>query len=234
MAFAGLTLITSCAPCRTARPPQIATQRPETATPTPGPAIEISSDVWDFGTLERGESATSQIMIANRGTDSLRISLHTSCECLTPSIDSLVVAPGASAPVSLTYLGYEIKDASAKTIYIDSNDPATGRLAFTVRGKIVAGRGPHLVALPSPLLLERAARDGAALSVVNRGGEDLVVADIICFGCVSDWTERVLKQGEEATLRIQTLPDWTGGRWIEIRSNDPVWPIKRVSIVEID
>jgi len=235
LALAGIVSVMSCVPGKATRPP--------------GPAIEISADVWDFGTLERGRSAASEIIVTNAGTDSLRVSLHTACDCLTASVDAPVIPPWGSSPISLVYLGDEVKDASSKTLYIDSNDSVRGRLTVTVRGKVVEGKGPHLVALPNPLPLKRApGADGdaagaggkpagfepATLAVANRGGEDLVISAVRCFGCTSDWTERILRRGEEGVLYVDALPEWAGKRWIEIESNDPVAPLKKVPIVKMD
>lgn len=254
LAATGLALVISCAPAKTTRPADQATRSQRETTRAEGPAIEISADRWDFGTLERGRSATSEITVANQGTDSLRVSLHTACDCLTASIGSPVVPPGGSSSIHLTYLGDEVNNASSKTLYIDSNDSVRGRLTVTVSGKIVEGRAAHLVALPNPLPLDRGKIPGAtgagsdtagaelgwigfeqaALSIANRGGEGLVIAEVRCFGCTSDWTERVLQRGEEAVLHIDASPGWTGKRWIEIQSNDPVSPLKKVSLVEMD
>lgn len=229
---------------------------PGKATRPAGPAIEISTYVWDFGTIERGQRTASEIKVTNAGDDSLRVRLHTACDCLTASIGSSVISPGGSSPISLIYMGDEVKDASSKTLYIDSNDPVRGRLTVNVTGRVTEGKGPHLVALPNPLPLvplkeaagagsdaAAAGLDGsiegpvfqeAMLSVINRGGGDLVIDQVRCFGCSSDWTEKTLRPGEEAALYIDALPDWPDKRWIEIQSSDPVTPLKKVPIVEMD
>jgi len=66
----------------------------------------------------------------------------------------------------------------------------------------------------------------------NRGKQELVIRDVRCFGCSGDWTQTVVGGGEEAVLQVELLPDWPDQRWIELDSNDPVSPLRKVSLVE--
>ena len=39
--------------------------------------------------------------------------------------------------------------------------------------------------------------------------------------------------GESSILHVESLPDWSGQRWLEIDSNDPIWPLKKIVLVEM-
>jgi hypothetical protein len=135
----------------------------------------------------------------------------------------------------LSYTGETIKDRATKTVFIDSDDKVSPRLTVTATGHVLPGDLPHMVALPDPLLFDKS--DSAdplrTLTVSNRGKQDLVIEEIRCFGCTNQWSQTTLPGGEDLELGIGLLPDWQGGRWIEIESNDPVWPMRKVVIVDL-
>ena len=207
----------------------IACAPPRTAPP-PGPAITLERELWDFGAIERGERVSTRIQLTNRGDDSLRVSLYTSCECLTAGIAREVIPPGGATLLSLSLLGDEVREVTSKTLFVDSNDPIRPRAAITARGRVTEGEGPHLVVTPNPLPVEPASQGRLVIS--NRGKQELVIRDVRCFGCSGDWTQTVVGAGEEAVLQVELLPDWPDQRWIELDSNDPVSPLRKVSLVE--
>ena len=238
-----LLIALSCAPAKTVK--------------RTGPAIALSAESWDFGTLKRGEKNAGEISVSNEGTDTLSVSLHPTCDCLEARMESDRLAPGESLPVYLTYLGDEIKDRTTKTLYVDSNDEVNSRIAVRVTGRVIKGDGPHLVVEPDPLLFdpEDPEYPEAGLELLNRGGRPLEIIDIRCFGCeVGYWEPTSLAapgkgsgNGSGSTpeeqmisepvyvmeLRVRKLGNWTGTRWIEIETSDPVNPVKKVSILEL-
>lgn len=209
---------------------------PRTAKEKAGPSLSIGTDAWSFGTIQRGETATRRVSIANVGLDTLRVSFYSTCDCLSAIPEWVTIPLGEKRTVDLSYMGDEIKDPVTKTIFMDSNDPENPRLAFKVRGTVTLGRAPHLVAIPDPLPLDPAAPayPQAELNLENRGEETLEIDEITCFGCINTWSQKVLAGGEEALLEVIPLPDWTDRRWLEIESNDPVQPLKKIAIVELD
>jgi hypothetical protein len=201
---------------------------PARPVPDRGPAIKVEREVWDFGTIERGDTARTTIRVANVGSDSLRLAASITCDCLTASWQETALPPGGSTEVALALVGYEIKDATSKTLFLDSNDQARPRVAITATGKVVRGRKPHLVATPNPLPVEKWQ---GTLRIENLGREDLVITDVRCFGSTGDWTRLTLPAGEDSVLEVEAVPDWPDGRWIEIDSNDPVLPLRKISLV---
>jgi len=201
-----------------------------------GPSLAVGAEEWSFGTVERGETAKGTISIGNTGSDTLSISLYSTCDCLATVPGEAVIPPGRKHSIELIYMGDEIKDPVTKTIFIDSNDPANPRVAFRVTGTVTPGRAPHLVAIPNPLALDPGdpAYPQAELTIRNRGEAALEIFEITCFGCTNAWSQNVLAGGEEAVVEIVPLPDWKDRRWLEIESNDPIQPLKKITIVELD
>lgn len=201
-----------------------------------GPSVEIESPVWEFGTIKRGETVTTEITVANSGTDTLSISLYSTCDCLIAETPAHRIAAGERTSVLLTYIGDEVRDRVTKTLYIDTNDTLNPRITIDVTGTILPGELPHMAVIPNPLPvgISAAGESAASLTLTNRGKLPLVIAQIRCFGCVNDWTCGEVRAGEKLTLRIDLLPDWHDKRWLEIESNDPVSPLRKVSIIELE
>jgi hypothetical protein len=208
----------------------------QTATQKTAPALAIETAVWEFGTIERGQTVTKTVPVANTGSDTLELELFSTCECLSASPQRLALSAGGKAVIELAYMGDEIKAPITKTVFIDSNDPDRPRLDFKVTGTITPGKAPHLAALPDPLPVDPSSPGypQAELKITNLGKEVLKIGDITCFGCVNSWSERAVASGEAVLLSVTPLPDWVGKRWLEIESNDPIHPLKKIAIVEFD
>lgn len=205
-------------------------------TETAGPVIVVDRLTWEFGTIKRGETATSEMAVANEGGDTLAISLYSTCDCLTATADVSRIGPGERSTLLLTYIGDEIKDRVTKTLYIDSNDTLNARIIVEVTGTILPGELPHMVVIPNPVAVEKSAPDGpvALLTVSNKGKQPLIIEAIRCFGCIDTWSGAELKGGEKSTFEIELLPGWHDKRWVEIESNDPVSPVRKVAVVELE
>ena len=201
-----------------------------------GPSIALDRVTWSVGILQRGETVSTTIIVKNQGSDTLTLSLYSTCDCLTADVDSRAIPPHTAVTLSLSYTGDEIKEKMTKTLFIDSNDPANPRIKVTVTGRVIEGEAPHLVVVPNPLLFSRSesAVPYRSLAVTNKGKDDLVIKDIRCFGCLTDWSRGILTAGEEVRLQVELLPDWDDRRWMEIESNDPVTPVRKISIIESD
>jgi hypothetical protein len=207
-----------------------------TASQAAGPAIAVEREIWEFGTIKRGETVTTRIGVTNEGIDTLAISLYSTCDCLTAVTDAARLGPGEGSSLSLTYIGDEIKDRVTKTLYIDSNDTLNPRITIQVTGTILAGDLPHMVVVPNPVAVQESAPEGpvALLTVSNKGKQALTIEAIRCFGCIHTWSGTELKGGEKSNFQIELLPGWHDKRWVEIESNDPVSPTRKVAIVELE
>jgi hypothetical protein len=217
-----IVLLVSCAP--------LPRQQPE------NPSLILETDMWEFGTLKRGETTETEIGITNGGGDTLRIAVHSTCDCLTAVVGTEMIPPGAGISILLSYMGDDVKSKVTKTVFIDTNDPVRPRAALTVTGSVLEGELPHLVVSPNPMSFEASSStDGAVpLELENRGRQVLRIDAIRCYGCSSLWNGLELVYGESVRIDIELMADWPDKRWIEIESNDPVRPLLKVAIVELD
>lgn len=201
-----------------------------------GPSIEVKPEAWRFPNTRRGETAETEIMVLNRGTDTLTIAIYSSCDCLSATAVSDTIPPGESTPVHVAYLAEGVAAYTAKTLFVDSNDPLRPRVAVGVAGTVLPSDLPYLVARPNPLPVQTQSQGEPAtfLTIKNYGEQDLHISDIRCYGCTGSWTARELVHSEEIHYPIELIPGWVGSRWIEIESNDPVTPLLKIAIVEMD
>lgn len=219
--LAVVVLLLSCAPASTHK--------------HEGQALTLDSEVWEFGTIKRGETVTREVTITNRGKDTLIFSIHSTCDCLVGITADEEITPGEETSIILSYTGDFIKELTTKTLFIDSDDVSDPPLSVKVTGTVLPGDLPHMVAVPDPLLFDKseASDPYRHLTVSNYGRQDLLISEIRCFGCTPEWEQITLTGGEEAQLAIELLPDWNDTRWVEIESNDPVWPTKKIAIVDL-
>lgn len=199
-------------------------------------ALTVEVATWDFGSIKRGETTTRAVAIKNEGKDSLEVAAHSTCGCLTVEPEAQALGPGEEGTLLLSFLGEDIKEKATKTIYIEAGDAGAWRTRITVTGRVEPGEGPHLECRPSPMLF--VAIDGVyeptQLSVANRGRADLMVSDIRGFGCEASLKVFTLAGNEEVSIAISLQDGWTGNRWLEVVSNDPVQPTSKVSLVLTD
>jgi hypothetical protein len=196
----------------------------------------LEMDKWEFGTLKRGETTTTEIGITNDGGDTLLITIYSTCDCLSAVAGAEMIPPGGSTSIRLSYMGDDVKARVTKTVFIDSNDPLRPRLALEVTGGVLEGDLPHLVAAPNPLPFEGASSDAetAMLELKNSGRQPLEIGAIRCYGCTIAWNALELVSGESVKVDIGLAAGWQGNRWIEIESDDPVTPLLKIAVIEMD
>ncbi|MGQ9603501.1 MAG: hypothetical protein ACUVUU_04760 [bacterium] len=192
--------------------------------------VALEREVWDFGTLKRGEIAKTKVRLINFSSAGLKFSLYSTCDCLEARADSDSLIGHGSVEISLSYTGDEIKEKVTKTLYADVFNGLSERLVLTVTGKVVPGDKPHLFVSPNPVPIEPGS-GSAYLQVSNRGLEELAIYDIKGFGCTTDLRSLHLNSGETIEIRLSLVEAWKGNRWIEIESNDAVYPLKKVSVM---
>ena len=147
-----------------------------------------------------------------------------------------MLAPGEAADLRLSFIGEDIKEKVTKTVYVLAAEPGTDRVRITVTGQVTPGDGPHLEALPTMLLFERSGEkhEPALLRVTNRGAADLSISGIRCYGCEVAGVGFALKPGEEIEIEVGLIEGWTGNRWLELDSNDPVEAMTKVPMVVVE
>jgi hypothetical protein len=226
----------SCSPSAKKNDPALDTGAGSGGGPGGGSTLAIEITEWDFGSIKRGETATRGVALTNDGAAAIEVTAHSTCNCLTAEPESQMLGPGESASLLLSFLGEDIKEKATKTIYIETGDAAASRVRITVTGRVERGDGPHLQCLPSPLLLEKTGGiyEPAMLRVTNRGRADLTVSEILCFGCDTSEKAFTLGDNEEIEIEVSLADGWTGNRWLEVLSNDPVKATRKISLVVLE
>lgn len=104
--------------------------------------IELSTTVFDFGSIPNTEPVTKEFQVRNVGQGPLEISgVSTSCGCTTAEVDSRHLEPGESATLRVTFdplvhngeLGRYLR-----MVYVRSDDPVTPEASLTFWVTVVA------------------------------------------------------------------------------------------------
>ncbi|UCE17309.1 MAG: DUF1573 domain-containing protein [Gemmatimonadota bacterium] len=195
-----------------------------------GPKIDVSQEMWDFGTIRRGEEVTCPLVIANMGKGTLHITqVRSSCTtCSVVKGYKERLGPGESTDVKVTFRAEGRKGRITKTIYIDSNDPDQPRTVFRVTGIVEKSEAPEIVVDPNPWYPDSITTDprsGGELLITNDGLTDLIVKKMEAAGCVVKETSiPAIGPGDSAVVHVSfNLKSmvWEGERYVMFHSNDP-------------
>ncbi|MBC8446977.1 MAG: DUF1573 domain-containing protein [Chloroflexi bacterium] len=116
-----------------------------TVASSPG-QVELSATEFDFGTIPNTEAVSQVFQVRNVGQGWLEITgVSTSCGCTTAEVDSLRLAAGETADLTVTYDPRTHEGATGefmRVVYLRSNDPDAPEVTLTIRVTVVEpGRG---------------------------------------------------------------------------------------------
>jgi hypothetical protein len=107
------------------------------AAPAGEPAITLSQDSWDFGTVRHLEMPEFVVRISNTGTAELHIlKVNTSCGCTAARLDKFNLLPGESTPLKITYNTRGKRGRTGADVTIESNDKSAPKKVFHVEGDV--------------------------------------------------------------------------------------------------
>jgi Protein of unknown function (DUF1573) len=116
-------------------PPLIKPPPPPASAPADAPRVELSTRLWDFGTIWFGDPCTIDIAIKNVGKSPLTIvNLKSSCGCTAARPPKNVLAPGESDKITITYNSKKGSVNVGQTITLETNDPAEPSIPIHVKG----------------------------------------------------------------------------------------------------
>ena len=90
------------------------------------PDIAVETTRHDFGAVQQGEVATTEIVVRNMGQGDLRIeTVATSCGCTSAQVEPKTIQPGGEGRLVIHYDSGVHPDSGPiqRHIYISSNDP---------------------------------------------------------------------------------------------------------------
>lgn len=108
-------------------------------TNTEVPNVEVDGGlVYNFGSMDKGETRTHTFVIRNTGEAPLRLKLlNTSCKCTLSAFEQATIEPGDSVEVDLEWKSQDYLDSFSQNARIQTNDPDLRTLELRVVGAVV-------------------------------------------------------------------------------------------------
>ena len=104
---------------------------------TTGPAIEFTSQVVDYGEIEKGSDGVRIFEFVNSGTQPLVISkVYSSCGCTIPKKPEAPIAPGEKGEIQVKYDTNRVGPIR-KTITVNSNAESTPIVSLKIKGTVL-------------------------------------------------------------------------------------------------
>ena len=104
---------------------------------TTGPAIEFTSQVVDYGEIERGSDGVRIFEFINSGNQPLVISkVYSSCGCTIPKKPEAPIAPGDKGEIQVKYDTNRVGPIR-KTITVNSNAESTPIVSLKIKGTVL-------------------------------------------------------------------------------------------------
>ena len=154
--------------------PVMGDQAPAKSVPEESyPSAEVDAALHDFGTMQRGTTASHDFIIKNTGDAPLRLEVGaTSCKCTLGNVSRGPLAPGDTTPVRLEWVAKTIPGKFRQTASVLTNDPRRPKIELVVEGLVTETTG----IAPNELLVGRMASDEKRSASVYIGAyEDQVI-----------------------------------------------------------
>ena len=108
-----------------------------TQAQTTGPAIKFTSQVVDYGEIERGSDGIRVFEFVNSGDQPLVISkVYSSCGCTIPKRPEAPIAPGEKGEIQVKYDTNRVGPIR-KTITVNSNAESTPIVSLKIKGTVL-------------------------------------------------------------------------------------------------
>ena len=103
------------------------------------PRIAVEPAAFDFGHLRPGHRVQRQFVVKNFGSAELEISgVSTTCGCTAALLDRKTIKPGRAATLRVTFDTRDDKGKVARSVLIESNDPARPKLELKLEATVTA------------------------------------------------------------------------------------------------
>ncbi|WP_068598998.1 DUF1573 domain-containing protein [Vaginella massiliensis] len=100
--------------------------------------VSLDKDNIEFGEVKVNTKNKAQIVVTNTGDKPLKIErVQPSCGCTVPSFTKEEILPGKTGKIDVEYNSGTTSGAFNKTVTVYSNDPASPRKVFRVKGTAV-------------------------------------------------------------------------------------------------
>ncbi|MDR1859770.1 MAG: DUF1573 domain-containing protein [Bacteroidales bacterium] len=97
------------------------------------PVAQFTENTYDFGTIREGVSVSHNFVLKNGGQRELIIrNIKTACDCTRATPQKMVIAPGESIPVTVSFDSTGKHGRQSRTISIITNDPKNAASILTI------------------------------------------------------------------------------------------------------
>ena len=188
--------------------------------------ISISRPGYEFGTIPQGQKVEHVFIVKNNGDMPLFIKgIRPSCGCTAAQASSLVIQPGKTSEIKVTFNSANFFGAIHKTIAVESDDPKTPVSTLSLNGSVIEeiAVNPRQINLG---VLKSGNAKAITLSVVNNGKQTVrllsvksPMPQIYVKPSIS-----VIKPGETATINVSASPqknDRMLSGYISIMTDNP-------------
>ncbi|MDD2635874.1 MAG: DUF1573 domain-containing protein [Bacteroidales bacterium] len=101
------------------------------------PKIEFDNTQFEFGTLKQGEKSSNNFTFKNTGKSDLVIrKIRASCGCTATNPEKMVVKPGETSYLTVTFNSNGKRGRQNKTITVITNDPKQPSVVLKVIGNV--------------------------------------------------------------------------------------------------
>ena len=102
-----------------------------------GPSIEFTSEVVDYGEIDRGSDGIRVFTFTNTGDKELIIQkVYSSCGCTIPKKPEAPIAPGEQGEIQVKYDTNRVGPIR-KTITVNSNATSTPIVSLKIKGTVL-------------------------------------------------------------------------------------------------
>ncbi len=101
------------------------------------PKVIFENQTFEFGTIKSGEKSTHNFVFTNSGKSDLIIrKIKASCGCTATNPEKMIVKPGETSHITVTFNSIGKKGQQSKTITIITNDPLQSTTVLKVVGNV--------------------------------------------------------------------------------------------------
>ncbi|MBU2567204.1 MAG: DUF1573 domain-containing protein [Elusimicrobia bacterium] len=148
---------------------------PEATAAISSPSIGLSDAYWEFQRVKEGTLLKKILTITNTGTETLKLKIRSSCECVTTDVSGLAVHPGGKKNVRINFdtAGYSGK--KRYYIFMDTNDPRNGQVTWLIEGEIAGRKSGEGIAQPAEIRTHPPVRAGEVQDAGQKAPRGLII-----------------------------------------------------------
>lgn len=114
----------------------LASRKPAPVFKVQGPRIQFDQTVRDFGVVDEESVLTHTFSFRNTGSDTLDVTVRSTCGCTAALLSGKRVPPGGMGKVRMEFKTQGRKGATSQSIHVRTNDPTNQMLTLSMTALI--------------------------------------------------------------------------------------------------